>query len=159
VVGLGVALATLLAALLWVLFLRSDPIGVVVIDGVATIDVQVDRVVATTADGRDALASVTLRMREDDTPPALRVIAAHTPTPIPGEYMMPGKRLPATPRPNSADALVRDRVAAAVGRLTYEQAAGERGKKLLRETVRDAANQGLPGQPVAQVFVREYLVK
>jgi hypothetical protein len=159
VAGVGAVLAVLIATFLWVLVLRSEPVGDLRSDGVPVVDVQVDRVVATTADGRDALASVTLRMRDEDTPAPLRTVAARTPTPVPGEYMVPGKRLPNTPAPTSADALMRDRVAAAVGRLTYAQTAGEQGKTLLRETIRDAANQVLPEQPVVEVFVREYLVK
>ena len=106
------------------------------------------------------MISVTLRLREADTPKELRTIAAWTPTPLLDQAAAAaGKRIPPAPDPTSAESLVRQQVGAAVSRLSYDQVAGPNGKDLLRQSVRDAANQMLPGQPVEDVYLREYLVK
>lgn len=63
------------------------------------------------------------------------------------------------PRAGSAEALVRDKIGEAMSRLSYEQTAGEAGKERIRQAVKDAVNQALPGAPVERVYVREYFVQ
>ena len=122
-----------------------------------SIDVPVDRVIARLPDGRTALGSFTLRMRADEAPSQLRTIAARTPTPVREDAPPPS----GTPRAagGSAESLVREKVADAMASLSYQRTAGEAGKELLRQTVRDAVNESLPGAPVQQVYIREYLVQ
>jgi hypothetical protein len=121
------------------------------------VDVHVDRVMTGQADGRTALGSFTLRMRSDGVPQQLRAGAGLPPTPVPDGPGRPRREV--TPRAGSAEALVRDGIAQAVGGLTYQQTAGEAGKERLRQTVKESVNKVLPGAPVEQVFIREYLVQ
>jgi hypothetical protein len=124
--------------------------------GGGRLDVPVDRVIAAQADGRPSLGSFTLRMRADGTPDQLKTMASAPLTPVPDEGRPPRE---ITPRPGSAEALLRDRVAQAMAGLTYQQTAGEPGKERLRQAVRDSVNQALPGAPVEQVYIREYFVQ
>jgi hypothetical protein len=122
-------------------------------------DVPVERVIARQPDGREVLGSFVLRLRADATPSQLRTVAERTPTPTPDENAPPRPiRTPAVPE-GSAESLVRERVGAAMSSLTYQQTSGEEGKALLRQTVRDAVNASLPGAPVEEVYIREYLVQ
>ena len=127
--------------------------------GASSYDVPVERVLARQRDGREALGSFVLRMRADATPSQLRTVAERTPTPTPDENA-PARpiRTPAVPQ-GSAESLVRERVGAAMSSLSYQQTAGEEGKALLKQTVRDAVNAALPGAPVEEVYIREYLVQ
>jgi hypothetical protein len=126
--------------------------------GAATSDVNVENVLSHLADGRDVRGSFTLRMREGAAPRSLRAVARLTPTP--GQWLiLAGVKTPVPRQPGSVELSLRDRVADALSSLTYADTAGEDGRARLRDTVRDSVNGVLPGAPVTQVFVRDFLVK
>jgi hypothetical protein len=159
IAGAAAAIAVLIALLIWLFVPASARPAALGGTGPAAggpLDVQVDRVMAQQTDGRQAFGSFTLRMRPDGTPQQLRANASLPPTPVPDERR---SQRDVPPKPGSAEALLRDRVGQALGSLSYQQTTGEEGKERLRQAVKDAVNAGLPGAPVEQVFIREYLVQ
>jgi hypothetical protein len=161
--GLVAALATGLIAsaiTLFVLLRLVSPASQAVIqtedDGPAVADVRVERVIAELPDGRHAMASFTLRMRAEGLPDGLLTAASLTPTPVERSAKL---RTPAPRELLTAESVVRERVTSAMTSLDYEDTVGVTGKDRLRATVRDAVNEALPGAPVTEVYIREYLVK
>lgn len=124
--------------------------------GPPTIDVEVENLIAAMADGRQARGTYTLRLREGQSPGQLIEAAGRTPTPE--TQGKPGVAKPPT-NLNPTESLVRDTVNAAMSRLSYEETKAADGKQVLKDAIRESVNKVLPGGPVVDVFVREYLVQ
>jgi flagellar basal body-associated protein FliL len=158
VAALASALLVLLAAFGLVYLMRTDafsPSSGANEEGF--VDVPVERVVTDLLDGRHALVSLTLRVREGAAPAGLVAVAAYTPTPAGGSER--AERVAAARHPPNAESIVREQVTLAVRGMTFDAAAPELRKTRLKECVRDAVNAALPGEPVSEVYLREYLVK
>jgi hypothetical protein len=158
VAALVSAFLVLLAAFGLVYAMRTDAVSP---SGGASeerfVDVPVERVVTDLPDGRHALVSLTLRLREEAAPAGLVAVASYTPTPTGGSER--AERAAAVRHPPTAESIVREQVMLAVRGVTFDDAAPELGKTRLKESVRDAVNAVLPGEPVSEVYLREYLVK
>lgn len=158
VAALGSALFVLLAAFGLVYLTRTNALSSGANLGEERfVDVPVERIVTDLPDGRHALVSLTLRLREETAPAGLVAVAAYTPTPSGGSER--AERVSAARQPPTAESIVREQVTMAVRGMTFDAAAPDLSKTRLKQSVRDAVNAALPGEPVEEVYLREYLVK